>query len=71
MTRSLDHIHTPDDGRGFRTVLVNGNEVQQCYFADIKRGIARCYREPLRPHKYGKRLLTKTYRGTVEVLPID
>lgn len=71
MPASHDHIHTPNDGRGLRKVLVNCKEVQQCYFADTRRGIARCYREPLRVHKRGKRLLTKTYRGTVTVVPLE
>lgn len=71
MPASPDHIHTPHDGRGLRKVLVNGKEVQECYFADTRRGVARCYREPIRMHKYAKRALTKTYRGQVQVLPLE
>ncbi len=61
------HIHTPDDGRKYRNVFVNGQQVTQCFYADTKRGIAKCYREPLKVDKYGKRALSKTLRGNVVV----
>jgi hypothetical protein len=61
------HIHTPLDGRGELKVLVDGKEVKYCYYADTKRGIARCYRYSYELHKYRILLLTKTYRGNVHV----
>lgn len=61
------HIHTVGDGRGLRDVFVNGRLKYQVFYADTKRGIVRAYRIPLRIHKWGKRLLTVTLRGHVEV----
>jgi len=62
-----DHIHTPKDGRGPRDVFVNGKLVAQVFFADTRRGIVRAYRSPLQIDKSGKRLLSETLRGVVEV----
>ena len=43
------HIHTPEDGRrNDRVVLVDGRPVERCFYADTQRGIARCYRQPLK-----------------------
>ncbi len=66
MNRS-EHIHTPDDGRPYRNVYLNGKQITGCFYADTRRGIAKCYREPLKVDKYGKRALSKTLRGNVVV----
>lgn len=68
MAKNADHIHTPGDGRGIRKVMVNGKEVEKCFYADTKRGIADCYRSPFKVDKWRKRLLSKRYRGKVEVV---
>jgi hypothetical protein len=63
-----DHIHTPGDSRGLRRrVLVNGKLVKHCFYADTRRGIARAFRHPYRIDKYGKRILSRTFRGCVVV----
>jgi hypothetical protein len=61
-------IHTPDDGRGTRRVLVNDKELSRVFFADTQRGIARYYRHPLKLDRWRKRVLSRTKRGRVEVL---
>jgi hypothetical protein len=63
------HIHTPKDGRGQRNVFVNGRLVKQVFYADTKRGIVRAYKLPLRLDKWGKRVLSETQHGVVEVCP--
>lgn len=63
------HIHTPEDGRGHRSVFVNGREVKQAFYADTKRGIVDAYRQPLRLDKDRKRVLSRRYRGHVVVMP--
>jgi len=62
-----EHIHTSHDGRGRRRVLVDGREVKRCIYADTRRGIADCYRYPLKIHKHRKRVITQRLRGVVEV----
>lgn len=63
----IEHIHTPEDGRGGRHVFVNGKLLKYCFYADTKRGVARAYRYPYRLHKHRKRALSRTLRGSVEV----
>lgn len=68
----LDHIHTPDDGRGYaRDVFVNGRKVEGVFYADTRRGIARAYRQPLQLDRWKKRALSYTIRGDVVVVPQD
>ncbi|SMR69274.1 MULTISPECIES: hypothetical protein [Stenotrophomonas] len=62
-----DHVHTRDDGRGRRKVVVNGMVVEQVFYADTRKGIVRFYEKPLRIHKHGKRAISRTLRGKVEV----
>ncbi|MFA4294426.1 hypothetical protein P2B08_17705 [Xanthomonas perforans] len=64
------HIHTPDDGRGRRQVLVDGRPVKRVVYADTRRGLVRYHNDPPKVHKHGKRFIEKTRRGTVEVLPL-
>lgn len=61
------HIHTCDDGRGRRKVVVNGTVVEQVFYVDTRKGIVRFYEKPLRIHKHGKRAISRTLRGKVEV----
>uniref|UniRef100_UPI003F7FC659 hypothetical protein n=1 Tax=Xanthomonas sp. 0924 TaxID=2835534 RepID=UPI003F7FC659 len=64
------HIHTPDDGRGRRQVLVDGRPVKRVVYADTRRGLVRYHNDPPKPDKHGKRFIVRTRRGTVEVLPL-
>jgi hypothetical protein len=64
-------IHTPNDGKGSRRVLVNGKEVRRCFFADTHRGIADCYRHPIKLNKWKKRALSRRMRGVVVVEPMQ
>ncbi|CAH1387038.1 conserved hypothetical protein [Candidatus Nitrotoga sp. M5] len=63
-----DHIHTPCDCRGLRTVYLDGVELKNCFFADTRRGIADVYLQPLRLDKFKKRALTERLRGVVTVV---
>ena len=67
----VDHIHTVDDGRGPRRVFVDGREIASPIYADTKRGIVDAYAQPVRLDKHRKRILTRRYRGAVEVVTID
>ena len=62
------YIHTPDDGRGPRVVLLNGKPIGMACYADELRGIVRVYDDPPRLDKYKKRILTRTLHGKVEVV---
>lgn len=62
-----EHIHCRDDGRGRRRVLVDGQVVEQVFYADTRKGVVRYYVKPLRVHKHGKRAISRTLRGKVEV----
>lgn len=68
MTRKhSEHIHTWDDGRGLRDVLLDGRVVEFVTFADTRKGKVVVFVHPFRPDKYRKRALTKTLYGEVEV----
>jgi hypothetical protein len=69
MNRS-EHIHTPNDGRGFREVFLNGKKITKVVRANTKKGTVTVTRSPIRLDKHNKRVLTKTLRGTVVVLEI-
>lgn len=64
-----DHIHSCNDDRGHRDVFVNGKLVKHVFFADTRKGVVRYYPNPLRLDKWGRRILSKTMRGKVEVRP--
>lgn len=63
-----DHIHTPDDGRGPRDVYLNGKRIRRVVYANTKKGKVR-FCDPLKLDKYCKRILIRTKRGRVEVVP--
>lgn len=65
---AAQHIHSSHDGLGLREVFLNGKPLKYCFFADTKKGKARCYRHPFTTDKYKKRLLSKTVRGEVSVV---
>lgn len=51
-------------------VFVNGKEVKRAFYADTKKGVVRYYDDPVKMHKYGKRVICRTKRGKVTVDPI-
>ena len=65
----LRGVHTPNDGRGTRRVLLDGVEQDRVVFADTERGIVRMCHAPFKVCP--RRLVARTYkrRGKVEVLP--
>lgn len=63
-----EHIHTPDDGRGRRKVILNGKELKNVVFADTRKGKVRFVDDPPKVHKHKKRVITRTKYGTVEVV---
>lgn len=62
-----DWIHTPDDGRGYRRVFVDGREIKQVVYADTRRGIVDANRLPLKADRWKKRAITDRFRGAVRV----
>lgn len=65
-----EHIHTPSDGRGRRRVLVDGQEVKRCTFADTMNGIVRFDLDPLRWEVPGEKFMQGEKRGRVEIVPL-
>lgn len=62
-----EHIHYPDDGRPHRKVFVNGNLIEQVFYADTKKGIVDFYPEPARIKKGADELYSRRLRGRVTV----
>lgn len=52
-------------------VRVNGKVIDMAFFVDTRKGIVRAFRHPLQKDKYSKRLLTRTVKGSVEVITRD
>jgi hypothetical protein len=52
-------------------VRVNGKAVEMPFYVDTRKGIVRAFRHPLQKDKYSKRLLTRTVKGSVEVITRD
>lgn len=53
---------------GFRAkVFVNGNEVDNAFYADAEKGIVKYYPTPLRLNKKTSELYSRTLRGKVTV----
>ena len=69
MRRHPEHVHTPDDGRGYRDVTFNGEPLRHCIFADTRKGKVVVMDTPIRVHKHGKRIIRRTMYGTVTVTP--
>ncbi len=62
------HVHTALDGRPRnRQVFLNGKQIYGVVYADTRRGIVRFVRYPIKLDRWGKRVLTRTLRGVVEV----
>jgi len=65
-----EHIHTPEDGRGYRAVTLDGKPITGVVYADTRKGKVVFYDQPPRMHKHGKRLITRTRYGIVTVAPM-
>ncbi|RRV80364.1 hypothetical protein [Stutzerimonas stutzeri] len=61
-------VHTPEDGRGVRKVLLDGQEIKMAVFVDEQRGIVDRYRQPLTIDKRSQSLITERLHGCVEVV---
>ncbi|OFE11383.1 hypothetical protein PHACT_12560 [Pseudohongiella acticola] len=63
------HIYQAGDPQSRRVeeVRVNGVPVPKVIYADTRRGVVRAFRDPFQTDKHGKRALTRTLRGNVEV----
>ena len=61
-----EHIHTCDDGRGFRRVYVDGVEMKNVILANTKTGDVTYFPVPLRLD--GSVVVESTVRGKVEVV---
>lgn len=62
-----DHIHTLEDGRGLRDVFVDGVKIPRATYADEKKGKVVLIVDPIKIHKHGNRVITKTVYGKVSV----
>lgn len=67
---SNSHIHTPDDGRGPRRVLLNGVPQFRVVYANLKKGKIRVLGDPVKLDKYRKRAIERTLHGVVAVEPL-
>ena len=65
------HVHEAGDGRPPRHVWLDGELLKAVVYADEKRGMVRCLRQPLQLDKHGKRCLSFVLRGKVVVKPIS
>lgn len=62
-------VHTIDDGRGRRDVYLDGVMVRSCIYANERKGKVRVYAQPMRLHRWRKRVITRTLYGHVRVVP--
>lgn len=53
---------------GIKAILVNGKIIKHVFYCDDKKGLVKYYPFPFRLHKHGKRVISKTVRGIVEVV---
>lgn len=65
------HIHTPDDGRGPRSVYVNGNLIKYAIWADTRSGVVWFHPHPLRRQKGRDFAYARKLRGVVTVGPLN
>lgn len=62
-------IFTPENTPAGTVVIADGNKIDYVVRVDTKKGKITKYREPLRPDKYRKRILTETvYTKQIEVI---
>lgn len=56
------------EARQIKRVLVNGKPIECVFLIDTKKQKVKFHPRPLRVHKYGKRLLSKTIYGEIKVI---
>lgn len=61
------HIHLVDTFPKVKRVFVDDKEVDHAFYADTKKGVVRYYPQPLKLHKYGKRVVSRTLHGQVRL----
>lgn len=63
-----DSFHSYKDGRGYRQVFVNGNEVSHVRWCDTRAGVVVYIPQPARIKKpEGDEVYTRVLRGVVTV----
>ena len=62
-----EHIHTVDDGRGYRKVFVNGNYIPETTYADTKKGVVYFAPSPVRVMRRKQEIYQRKLTGTVTV----
>ena len=70
MSKMLIGVHTPDDDRGQRRVLLDGKELRNVIYADTHRGIVRFYDDPPKVQEGGDSFIEHERHGVVEVYAI-
>lgn len=56
------------EAKQIKKVFVGRKLIKYVFFIDTKKQKVKFYPWPLRVHKYGKRLLSKTIYGVIEVI---
>jgi hypothetical protein len=62
---TLLHVET-NRGRKFE-IFLNGRLVKNVFFANLKKGLVRRYRDDFKLDKHRKRILTESLHGKIEV----
>lgn len=61
-------IHTPNDGRGPRSVYLDGKLIVGAFYADTEAGIVKAYIQPLSVDPVTHEARFETLQGAVEVI---
>ena len=65
-------FHSANDGRGYRRVFVNGNEITQVLWCDTAAGVVVFVPQPMRVKRTARdKAYTRRLRGRVTVTPFD
>ena len=52
-------------------IRVNGRRIDAVFYVDLRKGLIRAFRQPIKVDKHKKRALTYTLRGKIEVITRD
>lgn len=65
-------FHSAGDGRGRRSVRVNGNEISHVLWCDTHAGVVVFVPQPMRVKRNARdEVYTRRLRGRVAVAPLD
>ncbi|MEE4341457.1 hypothetical protein V2J66_07510 [Pseudomonas alliivorans] len=65
-------FHSAGDGRGYRRVFVNGNEITQVLWCDTEAGVVVFAPQPMRVKRTARdEVYTRRLRGRVTVTAFD